>query len=343
MTMNELKTMQNYPLELKIMKTQQRIREWVSEYGEDGVYVAFSGGKDSTVLMHIVRELYPSVEGVFANTGNEFPEIVQFVRKQENIKWVRPRKSFAKIIREEGYPIISKKTSRMLKDLKNPHDGNAKSRKLYLSDYALDINGNLTEIKNNSFKLAKKHRYLINSPFNISNKCCDYLKKYPMQDYEKISGKKPIIGTQANESKMRESAYLQTGCNNFKGGKCQPLGFWTEQDVLEYIVKFNIELSPIYGAIKQDGEGKYYTTGETRTGCSMCLYGCSMWRTDEDNRVLRMEKTHPKLHNHMINNLGFKEVLEFMNIKYTSKINDEIIKEKVKLGDEEVEQLKWII
>jgi 3'-phosphoadenosine 5'-phosphosulfate sulfotransferase (PAPS reductase)/FAD synthetase len=83
MNINELRTMQNYPLELKIMKTKLRIQEWINEYGEDGVYVAFSGGKDSTVLLHIVRSLYPNVEGVFANTGNEFPEIVQFVRKQK--------------------------------------------------------------------------------------------------------------------------------------------------------------------------------------------------------------------------------------------------------------------
>ena len=265
MNVNELRLMQNYPLELKIMKTQQRIREWVNEYGEDGVYVAFSGGKDSTVLLHIVRSLYPNVEGVFANTGNEFPEIVQFVRKQENIKWVKPRKSFTKVLKEEGYPIISKKTSRMLRDLKNPTERNAKSRKLYLSDYALDEEGNLTNVKNNSFKLAHKHRYLLDSPFKISEKCCNYLKKYPMQDYEKQSGKKPIIGTQASESKMRESAYLQTGCNNFKGGKCQPLGFWTEQDILEYIYKFNLEIASVYGEVILE-DGKYRTTGENRTG-----------------------------------------------------------------------------
>ena len=159
---------------------------------------------------------------------------------------------------------------------------------------------------------------MINAPFKISEKCCNYLKKYPMQDYEKATGKKAIIGTQANESKMRESAYLQTGCNNFKGGKCQPLGFWTEQDILEYIVKFNIEIAAIYGEVKIDSEGKYYTTGESRTGCVACGYGCSMWKTDDDNRYLRLERTHPKLHNHVINNLGFKEVLEYMNIKHTN-------------------------
>ena len=342
MNINELRTMQNYPLDLKIMKTKLRIQEWINEYGVEGVYVAFSGGKDSTVLLHIVREMYPNVEGVFANTGNEFPEIVQFVRKQENIKWVKPRKSFAKVIKEEGYPVISKKTSRMIKDCQNPTEKNAKSRKLYLSDYALDKEGNITNIKNNSFKIAYKHRYLINAPFKISNKCCDYLKKYPMADYEKLTGKKAIIGTQAEESKMRESAYLQTGCNNFKGGKSNPLGFWRSQDILEYIYKYNIEIASIYGEVKIDKDGKYYTTGEQRTGCCMCLFGCGLWKTDEENRVLRLEKTHPKLYNHMINNLGFKEVLEYMNIKYTTKDVD-IEKEKSKLGNEVVEQFKWII
>lgn len=211
MNINELRLMQNYPLELKIAKTKQRIREWVSEYGEDGVYVAFSGGKDSTVLLHIVRELYPNIEGVFSNTGNEFPEIVQFVRKQENIKWVKPVKSFYEIIKEEGYPVISKKTSKMIKALQNPTKRNAKSRQLYLSNYALSKNygllkfssgckrvkdmkkytlrvkickdGKLKLVKNSSFKLAYSHRYLIDSEYKISNSCCDYLKK---TTYERI-------------------------------------------------------------------------------------------------------------------------------------------------------------
>ena len=77
-----------------------------------------------------------------------------------------------------------------------------------------------------------------------------------------------------------------------------------------------------------------------------CGYGCSMWKTDEDNRYLRLEQTHPKLHNHIINNLGFKEVLEYMNIKYTNKeeLKDgDIEKEKTELGNTEVEQFKWII
>ena len=78
--------------------------------------------------------------------------------------------------------------------------------------------------------------------------------------------------------------------------------------------------------------------------CVACGYGCSMWRSDEDNRYLRLEQTHPKLHNHIMNNLGFKDVLEYMNIKYTNNIdNQNTLKEKVKLGSKEVEQFKWIV
>lgn len=72
---DELKILQALPLDIKIAKTQQRIREWVNRFGVDGVYVSFSGGKDSTVLLHIVREICPDVEAVFVNTGLEYPEI----------------------------------------------------------------------------------------------------------------------------------------------------------------------------------------------------------------------------------------------------------------------------
>ena len=73
-TRDDLRRLQALPLELKIKMTQRRIRDWVKEYGEDGVYVSFSGGKDSTVLLHIVREMYPDTEAVFVNTGLEYPK-----------------------------------------------------------------------------------------------------------------------------------------------------------------------------------------------------------------------------------------------------------------------------
>ena len=79
MTNDQLKILQALPLDIKIRKTEIRIREWYEHWGGN-VYVSFSGGKDSTVLLDIVRRLYPDVPAVFSDTGLEYPEIKEFVK-----------------------------------------------------------------------------------------------------------------------------------------------------------------------------------------------------------------------------------------------------------------------
>lgn len=110
-TISELWQKQSLPLSIKILMTQRRIREWVTEFGEDGVYVSFSGGKDSTVLLHIVRQMYPNITAVFVDTGLEYPEIREFVKTFDNVVWLKPKKNFKQIITDYGYPFISKETS----------------------------------------------------------------------------------------------------------------------------------------------------------------------------------------------------------------------------------------
>ena len=107
----ELQQMQALPLSLKIRLTQERIRQWVNEFGVDGVYVSFSGGKDSTVLLTIARQMYPEIKAVFVDTGLEYPEIRQFVKTWENVEWLKPKKTFRKVIEDYGYPFISKEVS----------------------------------------------------------------------------------------------------------------------------------------------------------------------------------------------------------------------------------------
>ena len=114
----ELKMLQALPLEIKVLKTQQRIREFVQHYGVDGVYVSFSGGKDSTVLLHLVRELYPEIEAIFVNTGLEYPEIQKFVRTFDNVTIIRPKMRFDEVIKTYGYPFISKEASERVANAK---------------------------------------------------------------------------------------------------------------------------------------------------------------------------------------------------------------------------------
>ena len=110
-TISDLYQMQSMPLSIKVRMTENRIRWWIDEYGEDGVYVSFSGGKDSTVLLDIVRKHYSNVLAVFVDTGLEYPEIRDFVKTFDNVKWLKPKKTFRQVIEEYGYPFISKDVS----------------------------------------------------------------------------------------------------------------------------------------------------------------------------------------------------------------------------------------
>ena len=113
-TIQELKMRQRLPLDIKVRMTQQRIREWVNEFGVDGVYVSFSGGKDSTVLLHIARQIYPDMKACFVDTGLEYPEIREFVKTFDNVDIVRPSMNFKQVIEKYGYPFISKEVAHEL-------------------------------------------------------------------------------------------------------------------------------------------------------------------------------------------------------------------------------------
>jgi 3'-phosphoadenosine 5'-phosphosulfate sulfotransferase (PAPS reductase)/FAD synthetase len=104
-----LRQLQGLPLIVKVRKSQLRIREWYERF-DGNVYVSFSGGKDSTVLAHLVHEMYPDVPLVFSNTGLEYPEIQSFARSM-GAEFVRPKMQFSEVISKYGYPIISKEVA----------------------------------------------------------------------------------------------------------------------------------------------------------------------------------------------------------------------------------------
>lgn len=110
-TISDLYQMQSLPLPAKVRMTELRIKQWVEKYGEDGVYVSFSGGKDSTVLLDIARRLYPNIKAVFVDTGLEYPEIRRFVMEYDNVDWLKPKLTFRQVIEKYGYPFISKEVS----------------------------------------------------------------------------------------------------------------------------------------------------------------------------------------------------------------------------------------
>lgn len=297
-TKEDLKYFQSMPLDIKVAMTRTRIREWVNYYGESGTYISFSGGKDSTVLLHLVRELYPDIPAVFVNTGLEYPEIQAFAKSLPNVTILRPTVPFNEVLKVKGYPLISKSIAHNISIARRSPDGNVAKNIVF------------NENKKSRFS-AYKYKDLVNADFLLSRICCDITKKDPVKKYEHQTQKTAFVGTMTSESAIREAQWLHNGCNAFECKRpiSQPMSFWTENDVLEYIYQNNIKIASVYGSvIKGDGQlsfcdddrpCKYETTGCKRTGCIFCGFGAHLEKKGE-GRFLKLKETHPKQYNYCI-------------------------------------------
>ena len=290
MDIKQLKELQSLPLEYKVKITEQRIREWY-EHWDGKVYVSFSGGKDSTALLHIARSVYPDIPAVFVDTGLEYPEIRRFALQTTNVIQLKPKMRFQRVVEEYGFPVISKEQSSFIYEYRN-----TKSDKLRSTRW----NGN----KWGRGKISEKWKQLVDAPFKISDKCCDVMKKSPAKKFEKETNLHPIIGNTAEESSMRTQDYLRFGCNAFEVTRpiSRPLGFWLEQDIWDYIHKLSVPYS------------KIYDMGYERTGCMFCMFGVHL--EPRPNRFERMKLTHPAQWKYCMFKLGLAEVLDYIGVQY---------------------------
>jgi 3'-phosphoadenosine 5'-phosphosulfate sulfotransferase (PAPS reductase)/FAD synthetase len=321
-TNEDLKALQSMSLEQKVRVSQTRIIEWYEHYKGE-VYVSFSGGKDSTVLLDLVRRVYPDVEAVFVDTGLEYPEIKQFVNTFDNVTTIRPKMSFREVIEKYGYPVVSKEVADSIQ-------GARKGQQFRIDK----LKGDLKDKDGKKSKYnQEKWEFLIDAPFEISHYCCNVMKKAPAHTFEKETGKKPYIGTLTSDSRMRQSAWYKHGCNAFEAARPQskPLSFWSEQDILRYLKFTGIPYSEVYGDIvpkfkypeefKMEELEKTYmeTTGLSRTGCVFCLFGIHL--ETHPNRFEQMKVDHPQLYNYCMKDweeggLGMEKVLDFLDVEY---------------------------
>lgn len=384
----ELKQMQSLPLEAKITMTKQRIKHWYESWSRfeivndktgrsrfvtmdtrdpfaeptlrknewirsvitGAVCVSFSGGKDSTVLKHIVDSMYDDVPAVFVNTGLEYPEIQHFVREikkgkyecfNSDVEIVRPEMQFREVLKKYGYPVISKRVANAVDGANRNPDGVKMKQMLGIWE---------TNSKLSIYNYGQ-HKKLLDADFKISDKCCDVMKKKPLKSYQKEKSCMPIIATMADESENRRINWIKNGCNAFdaKDPLSRPLSFWTKQDILQYIKKYDVPYCPVYGDIVIDesaddvldgqlnifdelgdysNAGKLKTTGCDRTGCIFCMFGCHLEK--EPNRFQRLKETHPRQYDYCINGgemvdgcrqpnkdgLGLGKVLDYIGVPY---------------------------
>lgn len=279
MTAQELHDRQKWSLEQKIDHSLGVIDQFVSK--TDGkVYLAFSGGKDSTVLMHLCEIIKKDIPCVFVNTGCEYPDIIQFVREMKdeghNVIELRPKMTPRQVWEKYGFPLVSKEVAEGIHAVRiNPNSKKAQN--------VLGITNSKSQ-----FVLRNKWRYLIDEIYDTSNMCCQKLKKDPSHKFGKETGLYPIIGIMASESRLREKTYIRRGgCNVFGTEQSShPLSIWTEDDIWHFISKHNIRISEIY------------RKGAVRTGCSACGFGCQF---KQDNRLRLLYNLYPKYYNMVMN------------------------------------------
>lgn len=301
-----LEQRQRMPLDLKIGMTLNRIRHWYRKYSGN-VYIAFSGGKDSTVLLHLARTEFPDIPAVFVDTGLEYPEIRDFVKHTEGVTWLKPTQTFVQVLERSGWPVISKVVARAVWRIRNPNSSERTKHKMLYGDE-----------RGSYGKLPKKWRFLLDAPFGISDRCCEVMKIRPVSKYYKQTGRAGIVGTMAADSNSRRATYMQHGCylTHYAVPRVTPMAFWKEEDVWKYLREKKVPYCSVYD------------TGVRHTGCVFCCFGLHM--EDRPNRFDLLRKTHPFLYKYCMEKLGLREVLNFLGISERPMSLDVLSKDKSK-------------
>ena len=290
-------------------------------------YVAV-GGMDSITLLVFLRSIGIDVPAISVSSLED--KSIQRVHRALGVKSLPPAKrengkywSKMEVIRQFGFPIISKETAGKIALLQHPSPDNATVRHAIITGETGEYGGFRTGTR---MQLAKRWLELFGgpenenegtdyqtAPFLVSDKCCYYLKEKPCNDYAKESGRFPYMGLMASEGGRRQKALMLNGCNYISPGtkRSAPFATFYRQDILTLALEMDAyyqdhwtDFAPdgaeklasivpaIYGEIEEGADGLLRTTKAQRTGCSMCGFGVHMEKRPHRFDLLR--ESNPK-------------------------------------------------
>ena len=295
----------------------QKIRQIIGKYGEENFYLSFSGGKDSTVLSHLLDKAIPNnkIPRVYANTGIELNMIRDFVfemaEHDERVKIIKPSMPIKPMLEKEGYPFKSKGHSKW-------HE---RYTRLGRSEGVSQYLGERTDKKpwssQTSCPKALKYQFSPDFKLKISDQCCVKLKEEPLTRWSEENNRPyTIIGIMREEGGRRNNAQ----CLSMRGNKLkafQPLAPMSKEWEEWYIETFNVKICDIY-------KPPY---NFIRTGCKGCPFARNL-----QNELDTLEKLFPEERKQC--EIIWKPVYdEYRRIGYRLKPNKQMTVEDYMKGD----------
>lgn len=304
---------QNVPYSIKRRMAESRIKEFYNECQKRGLNCHVSvGGLDSIVLGSLIREMgYGPEEVPFVSASTLEDLSIQKVHKELGCIVVKPLKNKVNILQEEGFPVLSKRIANKINTIMNPTEDNKTVRHAIITGecgeqghFATDSKMQLPKTYLKMFggfdEEGRKLGYGNPTNFKVSHKCCYYLKEAPCDNWAKENNSVPFLGLMASEGGQRADALEEHGCNYFgkTTARSCPFAFFFHSDVVHLAVDLKVHIPEIYGEVKisekknEFGDYEYSTTGEQRTGCSMCGFGIQL--ESRPHRFDRLYERNPK-------------------------------------------------
>lgn len=316
---------QKQPYEFKKRYAELRALEFVQECDRRGLeYHVSVGGLDSITLLVFLRSIGIDCPAVSASGLED--KSIQRVHEALGVENVKPLRSKVAVIREFGFPVLSKEIAGKIELLQNPSEKNRTVRHAIITGETGEYGGNRTGTR---MKLPKKWLRLFGgadeegaamgymaAPFKVSQKCCYYLKEKPCDDWAKAHNSVPFLGLMASEGGRREKALMMHGCNYFGETTIRscPFAIFDRQDLLRLAVELDVPVPEIYGRIVREPSGKLRTTKAQRTGCSMCGFGIHLDKRPHTFDL--MYDRNPQEWEFWMYKVGWGQVLDYIGVQW---------------------------
>jgi 3'-phosphoadenosine 5'-phosphosulfate sulfotransferase (PAPS reductase)/FAD synthetase len=298
----------------------------------DGKVACSVGGLDSMVLITLIRK-YVNEDVVGVSVSALEDKSIQRIHQQmPNMVLLKPYKSMSQVIKDHGFPVISKEKAGKIQMLQRPTDKNACVRNAIITGDTGEYGGwrkgtrmRLPQKWLNLFAGPENEKYGTNyktAPFRVSPDCCYHMKEKPADDWFKANKFKPFMGLMASEGGQRQKALMKHGCNYF-GKTVQrscPFAIFERDDLLRLAVELEVPVPEIYGEIKEKPDGTLYTTLAQRTGCNMCGFGIHIEK--RPHRFDRLRRQNPQEWKFWMYDMGWGEVLDYIGIGWKNHFEE---------------------